>query len=223
MLVCLRLWMLVRRRVPPRGASPRLPGLARSIEPPEDGWRLKLRWWHLRGRLACARLLPPVHRIVERWWRWWWMGWMRRLPMPGDKRRRWWWGPPHARVGLLLLLLEERIRRRGALRELTLRLALCTRELRIERRNLRGQSEEASDPPEGVRRGLLLLLLPRHARCWCGGGSWPWPSGAASAGRLVRVRCWRGVGLEDRATTVCMGKGKGKSVRPCGVVIPDEY
>ena len=183
------LWMLVRRRVPPRGASPRLPGLARAIEPPENGWRLELRWWHLRGRLACARLLPPVHRIVERWW-WWWMGWMRRLPMPGDKRW-WWWGPPHARVGLLLLL-EERIRRRGALRELTLRLALCTRELRIERRNLRGQSKEASNPSEGIRGGLLLLR--RHARCW--GSSRTWPSGA---GRLVRVR--RRVGLEDRATT----------------------
>ena len=100
---------------------------------------------------------------------------------------------------------------------------MCTRELRIERRNLRGQSEEASDPPEGIRRGLLLLLLllllARHAWGWCGGNSRTWPSGAASAGRLVRVR--RRVGLEDRATTTY--KGKGKSVRPCGVVIPDEY
>ena len=151
LVLWLRLWLLVRR-VPSR-TSPGLPGLARSIEPPEDGWGLQLR------RLLL--LLPPVYRIVERWRRWrWWMGWMRRLPMPGDKRW-WWWGPPHARVGLLLLLLllEERIRRRGALRELTLRLALCTRELRIERRNLRGQSEEASHPSQGIRAGQLLLLL----------------------------------------------------------------
>ena len=112
---------------------------------------------------------------------------MRRLS--GDRR---WWCPPHARVGLLLL--EERIGRHGALRE----LALCTRELRIERRNLRGQSKEASNPSEGIRGSLLLLR--RHARCW--GSSRTWPSGAAglsSAGRLVRVR--RRVGLEDRATT----------------------
>ena len=106
---------------------------------------------------------------------------MRRL-----SRDRRWWCPPHGRVGLLLL--EERIGRRGALRE----LALCTRELRIERRNLRGQSKEASNPSEGIRGGLLLLR--RHARCW--GSSRTWPSGA---GRLVRVR--RRVGLEDRATT----------------------